>query len=118
MDNLKYEHLIYANDSISVVLSNIFTWMLRRAFVPSELKRGVITTLYKGGNKPRNCPDSYRVITLSSVLFKLYENIILQRSKSAILENVSIQQGGFQDGLGCIYNMTSFVLREIVAYAR
>ncbi len=113
-DGLKYEHLIYARRSLSHVLANICTYMLRTAFVPDALKRGVIITLHKGGNKRSDNPDNYRAITLSSVLFKVFEDIVLQRSKTEILQKIN--RGGFQDELGCI--MTSFVLRETVQFAR
>ena len=116
IDGLKYEHLIYACHSISPILANMFSCMFRKAFIPNDLKRGVIVTLHKGGNKSRDVPDNYRAITLSSVVFKIFEDIVLQRSKNAILEKINSQQGGFQDGLGCL--VTSFVLRETVHYAR
>ena len=43
------------------------------------MKKGAIITLYKGGNKRKDDPDSYRAITLSSVLLKLLERIVLNR---------------------------------------
>ena len=81
IDNIQHEHLIYGKDALSPVLANLFTAMLRYAFIPKVLKRGVIITLFKGGNKRRDNPDSYRAITLSSVILKLYEQVVLQRSK-------------------------------------
>ena len=40
--------------------------MIKLSYVPIEMKKGVIITLYKGGNKRKDDPDSYRAITLSS----------------------------------------------------
>ena len=57
-DKIQYEHLIYAKDILAPVLANIFTCMLRTAFVPESLKRGVIVTLHKGGNKRKDNPDN------------------------------------------------------------
>ena len=59
------------------MLSNLFSAKL--AHVPVEMKRGTIITLFKGGNKRKDDPDNYRAITLSSVLLKLLERIILTR---------------------------------------
>lgn len=59
------EHLIQTKEVLSGVISNIFTWMLRRAFLPVALKRGVIVTLHKGNNKRKDNPDKYRTLTLS-----------------------------------------------------
>ena len=90
--------------------------MLRTAYVPNELKRGVIITLHKGGNKRKDVPDNYRAITLTSAVLKLYEAVLLHRCKHAILDTIDHQQGGFQEGLSCL--MTSFILRESIYYAR
>ena len=53
--------------------------MIKFSYVPIEMKKGVIITLYKGGNKRKDDPDSYRAITLSSVLLKLLERIVFTR---------------------------------------
>ena len=44
---------------------------------PKELKKGVIVTLFKGGNKLKDAPDNYRAITLSPAILKLLESILL-----------------------------------------
>ena len=59
---------------------------------------------------------SNRVITLTSVILKIYENILFNRCKHDILEDLNLQQGGFQDILGCI--MTSFIVRESIFCAK
>ncbi|KAL4223411.1 hypothetical protein ACF0H5_016882 [Mactra antiquata] len=50
-DKIQYEHLNHCKDFISPILANMFTKMLRTGYVPVQLKRGVITTIHKGGNK-------------------------------------------------------------------
>lgn len=90
--------------------------MLKLGHVPETMKEGVITTLYKGGRKRRDDPSSYRAITLSSVILKVFETVLLERCKDDVLGHISRQQGGFQAGLGCL--MTSFVLRESLQFAR
>ena len=81
------------------------------------MKKGVIITLYKGGNKRKDDPDSYRAITLSSVLLKLLERIILTRIQLFDNLNPPIHalQGGFQKNIGCL--ITSFMLLESIFYA-
>ena len=61
------------------MLSNLFSAMIKLVHVPVEMKRGTIITLFKDGNKRKDDPDNYRAITLSSVLLKLLERIILTR---------------------------------------
>jgi len=96
-DGLQYEHLIHTKQVISPVAANILTWMLRTSHVPDNLKRGVVVTLNKVGNKRRDSPDNFRAITLTSVLLTLYESVLLLRSKDAtcIMSNINTQQGGF-----------------------
>ena len=94
----------------------MFTYMLRLGYIPDSMKRGTITTLHKGGKKRRDNPNNYRAITLSSVILKVYEMILVDRCGDLILQRLNQQQGGFQEGLGCL--MTSFVLHECLNYAR
>ena len=48
----------------------------------------------EGGGAREN---NYRAITLTSELLKLYESVVLYRSKSEMSSSVSEEQGGFQD---------------------
>ena len=61
------------------ILSKLFSAMIKFSYVPIEMKKGVRITLYKGGIKRKDDPDSYRAISLSSVLLKLLEQIVLTR---------------------------------------
>ena len=79
------------------------------------MKIGIIITLYKGGNKRKDDPDSYRAITLTSCVLKLFERILLNRI-SSMQKPFNPLQGGFQKGMGC--TMTSFLLQESVNYAK
>ena len=115
-DNVVYEHFKHCKDIISPVLSNMFTYMLRCGYIPTEMKRGNIITLHKGGKKRKDEPCNYRAITLSSSLLKMYEACVLERCESSIIDKLSKQQCGFQKGLGCI--MTSFTVRECLHFAR
>ena len=92
--------------------------MIKLAHVPVEMKRGTIITLYKGGNKSRDDPDNYRAITLSSVILKLLERIILTRIElfDTLTPPIHPLQGGFQKNIGCL--MSSFLLRESISYAK
>ena len=89
--------------------------MLRNSYIPTEMKIGIIITLYKGGNKRKDDPDSYRAITLTSCVLKLFERILLNRI-SSMQKPFNPLQGGFQKGMGC--TMTSFLLQESVNYAK
>ena len=69
-DGIVYEHIMFAGEILHKVLAILFSAMINLVYVPAVMKKGAIITLYKGGNKSKDNPDSYRAITLSSVLLK------------------------------------------------
>ena len=92
--------------------------MIRLAYAPKELKKGVIVTLFKGGHKRKDNPDNYRAITLSSVVLKLLVKILLTRIQLFDVINPPIHpmQGGLKKQQGCL--MTSFLVKESLEFAR
>ena len=84
--------------------------MLNFFHTPRLMKRGIIITLCKGWNKKKNDPNSYRAITLSSVVLKLYEKVLLTLCKEDGKANLNKLQSGFQPNMGCM--MTAFMVRE------
>ena len=81
---------------VAPLLANLYTYMLRCGYIPESMKRGVILTLHKGGKRGKDKPNNYRAITLSSVVLKLYEMVLLDRCQDTLLEKINTQQGGFQ----------------------
>ena len=78
-DGIVYEHIKYGGRVVFDVLAKFYTAIVRQSYAPKDMKRGVIITLFKGGNKRKDNPDNYRAITLSSVVLKLLERILLTR---------------------------------------
>lgn len=117
-DCIVYEHIEFGGEILYKLLAKFFTALIRLSYAPSEMKKGIIITLYKGGNKRKDNPDSYRAITLSSVILKLFERILLTRIQlfSRIQPPIHRLQGGFQKDLGCL--MTSFMFREAIHFAK
>ena len=105
----------YSGTVFRKTLKDLYNAMLRNSYIPTEMKIGIIITLYKGGNKRQDDPDSYRAITLTSCVLKLFERILLNRI-SSMQKPFHPLQGGFQKGMGC--TMTSFLLQESVNYAK
>lgn len=118
VDGITYEHIQFGGETLNVLLAKLFSSMLKLSYAPTEMKRGVIITLFKGGNKRKDDPDNYRAITLSSVIHKLFERILLTRIQ--LFDNIQPPihplQGGFQKHFGCL--MTSFMLRESIYFAK
>ena len=71
--------------------------------IPFSFKFGLITPVYKGKGKDPQIRGSYRGITLSSVLSKTLEFVLLKRIIPILAdENIpQLNQTGFQKGMSC-----------------
>jgi hypothetical protein len=78
-------------------ISSIIAFLLSYAYIPDAMKSGIIITLHKGGNKRRDDPSNYRVISYTSIFLKLFEMVLLERCKYKLLSKINKQQGGFQE---------------------
>ena len=116
-DGLMYEHFVYGGPFVCDVLSRFFNAVVKLSHAPKDMKRVVIITLVKGGSKRKDNPDNYRAITLSSVLLKLLERILLTRIElfDSIQPPLHPLQGGFRKQMGCM--MTSFLVWESLCFA-
>ena len=115
MDKVYNEHIMYGGEVLLTYVTMLFNMMYRSLYVPDKMKMGVIVTLYKGGGKRKDDPKSYRAITLSSCLLKLYERCLLESLQNKLHDYIHPLQGGFRKHMGC--NMTSFLLRECIAHS-
>ena len=75
-DSLFMEHFIYAPPSVFLILANLFNAILQFHHVPSSFCTSLIIPLFKGGNKDPTDPASYRGISLSSNLSKIFERLL------------------------------------------
>lgn len=115
-DDICYENVIYGGSLLIKVITQLFNYMITYSHTPPEMKKGVIVTLYKGGNKKKTDPNSYRAISLCSVILKLYEKVLLSFIEHDKKVTFNASQGGFQKKVSCL--MTSFMLRECINYGK
>ena len=111
-DNLQGEHLLYAHDKLSVMLSLIFNAMFLHAHVPESFMDTIIIPLVKDKKESLQSSDNYRPIALTSTLSKVLETIILERYK-AKLES-SPHQFGYKPKHGT--ELSIFVLKQVIEY--
>lgn len=103
-DGLSPEHIVYGGDCLKIWLKKIFNRIVTLEEVPSCMKEGLVIPIYKRQGKDPLAVGSYRGITLSSVLPKLLEIILLQRL-SPVLEDLGFPdqlQTAYQRGISCI----------------
>ena len=84
IDRLQSEHLKYGGPLLTLWLKQIFCAFTQLEQVPPSLLTGMICPIYKGkGKDPLSC-HSYRGITITSVLMKVFEYTILNRLLPAL----------------------------------
>ena len=115
-DGINNEHLIHSGNVIIKSICRLFNCIIEAGYVPLSYRIGSIISIYKNNGKDKRDPSNYRGITLTSVLGKLLEKIILKRIESSI-ENQSITfpnnlQFGFRGEYGSI--VAAFSLREAI----
>ena len=94
-------------NSLKVPLCMLFKKSLSSGIIPKLLKTGIITPLYKGGDRTK--PQNYRPVSLTSHVIKIFEKIVRDKLISHI--NLSNQfnenQHGFRSGRSCVSQLLS-----------
>ena len=89
-------------DSLKSPLSKIWRQSLEEGCIPDILKTGIITPIYKGGDRTQ--PQNYRPISLTSHITKIFEKIVREKITNYMNENNKFNnnQHGFRNGRSCI----------------
>ena len=117
-DGLLAEHLKNGGPVLTVWLKRIFNTIIRLEQIPPSFKLGMIVPVHKGkGRDPQIC-NNYWGITLTSVLSKCLEIIILERLESLFVEKgfPHPSQTAYQRGLSCtdaIFSTQEAILKHI-----
>jgi hypothetical protein len=85
-DNIVYEHIKNSPMIAILAIIRLFNAMLQTAYVPKIFKHA-ITTLIPKSNKNLLLINSYRPITLTPVLGKIFESILNKRLLKHVIEN-------------------------------
>ena len=112
---LSSEHLKYAHPSLFDILSSTLTKILETAEVPEPLKMGIITPIFKK-KKSILDPDNYRRITITPIIGKVLEKLIVEPLKEILRPQISKLQRGFCEHSSSAN--TAFLLSEAIAEAK
>jgi len=99
LDGLTAEHLIFGHSSTTVKLTSLFNACILRGYVPDAFGQGLLFPLVKSNDIDVSSSDSYRGITVSCVISKLFEMCIYSLIKNYLVS--SELQFGFKEGVGC-----------------
>ncbi|XP_063411607.1 uncharacterized protein LOC134694525 [Mytilus trossulus] len=98
VDKFTIEHLKYGGQTVINILTKLINLIFKTVAVPNNLKIGIGCPLFKNGGKPKEDPNSYRRITITSAIGKTIEKLHLSRNKSSIKNQQSRLQKGFTEG--------------------
>ena len=116
-DSLSPYHLKHSGLLLRTWLCHVFNTIVSLEKIPS-FKFGLLTPIYKGKGKDLQICGSYRGITLSSVLAKTLEFVLLERIIPVLADENILQltQTGFQKGVSCadvIFSCLETILKYI-----
>ncbi|KAK3086058.1 hypothetical protein FSP39_012864 [Pinctada imbricata] len=115
-NGISAEHLKYGGQAMAVVLKNIFGKICEEKKIPESFKNGIITPIYKKQKKPIEDPNSYRRITVSDTIGKVFEKLHLDSVRSQIEKHQSTLQRGFTKGTSP--GLAALLLTEAISEAK
>ena len=90
------------SSEIAVPICLICNKSMEEGSIPDSLKDGIVTPVYKGGDKTQ--PKNYRPVTLTSHIVKVFERIVCDELKR-YLDTIQVwndNQHGFRRGRSCL----------------
>ena len=103
LSSITSEHLKYGGHTLKVWLLKIFNAIIQQEAIPHTLNIAAISPVYKGGGKDPLDRGSYRGISVTPVLSKLLEMLILGRLLPLFedLNIPNINQTGHRKHVSC-----------------
>ena len=109
------EHLKLASPIIVPILTQLVNQILQCGKLPPTYKEGIITPVLKTG-KPAKQPNSYRRITITSIVGKIVEKHLLKQIRPVLDSAQSRSQFGFTKGNSPTY--AALIITELLAEAK
>ena len=102
-DGLRAEHLKYGRPMLRDWILQVCNAIVYVESIPNSLKTGIITPVYKGCGKDSLDTNSYRGVTLTSVLAKVLETLTLMRMQCNFSERKipHLNQTAYRKGVSC-----------------
>lgn len=114
-NGISAEHIMFASPLIIIHITNIINLIIRQQEIPDILKDGVITPIFKKKKSPL-CPDNYRRITVTPIIGKILEKVIVKPTKQILRERLNTLQRGFCDNSSSIN--AALMVSEAIAEAQ
>jgi len=113
-DSITYECVKHGGNALYECLTHLFNHIIELMYIPAALKHSIIIPLHKGKQKPRNLISSYRGVSLTPIINKLLEKLIMCRLKPWLTRQnypPPLQQAG-REKTNCV--CLSYVVQEAI----
>ena len=99
--SLSPQHLLYVGPLLKSWLCNAFNTIVNFEEIPFQFKVDIIVPIYKGKGKDPLLPGSYRGITLTLVIAKTFEYLLLDHMLPVLSDNCvpHLNQTAYQRGV-------------------
>jgi len=111
-DNLTVEHILHAHPVALSCIKLLFNLMFRCGYVPDAFGKGILIPLLKSPELDHSKSSNYRGLTISPVISKLFEIVLLNMLKTKLV--TSELQFGFKKNVGCCDAL--FTLHSVISY--
>ena len=112
---LTSEHIKYGGISLVESMTSVINSILKEVEIPDFLKAGIVTPVHKKG-KPAKQLDSLRRITVTAIIGKVFEMLLLKPTKEILDPTQNPMQKGFTER--CSSTNAAFILTEAIAEAK
>ena len=118
-DEVQAEHLKFGGPILRDWIVQICNAIIELEHIPDCLKTGIIVPIYKGGGKDPLDTNSYRGITLTPILGKVLESLLLARLQLHLSEKSipHLNQTAYRKGVSCAEAIFS-TLEVLSQYSR
>ena len=112
LDEIFAEHIVAAGEHVIEPLRMLMSAMLIHGYMPEKLMNGVIIPVTKNRNKSISDKQNYRPISLSNIISKIFECILLKKLQPYI--GTCVNQFGYKPNSGT--ELCIFTLKEYLNY--
>lgn len=106
-DGIRKEDLVLDIELTSAILSHIFQYSLDTGVLPSSWKLANVVPIFKKGD--RSVLSNYRPVSLTSIVCKLLEHIVLCNINQCLNGILVNYQHGFRHGLSCTTQLVTTI---------
>ena len=82
-------------------LVHLYKAILFLAYTPESMRRSKVIFIPKAGKPDYTVPKAFRPISLTSVLFKVLERVVLDSLQQPVVDNMNRRQHAFRKGSSC-----------------